>query len=245
MSADEKSTAPYASTRWTVSHLEPFKAVRGSNGSGFVLVVDGNENLGEECRAKAADTWIMRKPCGTLREGMQSAERMALEVTLERLGWLLECDSDDEASYRADLLFKTIRDSIGGRVVAGDRFRASLAAGVPKASDDVLEFMAGLIAEEQRRRRQDATLAAASAAFDQEEPPRGLYQKYIVKRTDGRELKGGRAIVLELGDLRTWPALHAYAWTMETANPELARCIRALMKQYADANPPAADKEQP
>jgi hypothetical protein len=43
---------------------------------------------------------------------------------------------------------------------------------------------------------------------------KGLFQKYIVERVDGRELKGGMAFVLEVGDPNTWPALLTYADTV-------------------------------
>lgn len=52
------------------------------------------------------------------------------------------------------------------------------------------------------------------------EKDRGLYEKYYVERVDGKDLKGGQAIVLEVGDPNSWPALAAYAETVRAAGYE-------------------------
>lgn len=44
---------------------------------------------------------------------------------------------------------------------------------------------------------------------------RGLYEKYRVERIDGKPLKGGMCIVLELGDPNARPALLMWARTMQ------------------------------
>lgn len=46
---------------------------------------------------------------------------------------------------------------------------------------------------------------------------RGLYQKYQVRRTDGQALNGEGAIVLEVGDSLSWPAILVRAWTAKLA----------------------------
>ena len=46
---------------------------------------------------------------------------------------------------------------------------------------------------------------------------RGLYGKYEVQRRDGKPIKGGRCIVLEVGDPNTWDALLTWADTVEAA----------------------------
>lgn len=67
---------------------------------------------------------------------------------------------------------------------------------------------------------------------------RGLVDKYEVHRKDGRPLKGGGAIVLEVGDPKTWPAIAKLADSVEAAgnslfsgelrpcSTEWARCAR-------------------
>lgn len=42
----------------------------------------------------------------------------------------------------------------------------------------------------------------------------GLYHKYLVRRRDGKDLKGGFCIVLEVGDPNAWPALEVWIKTM-------------------------------
>jgi hypothetical protein len=46
---------------------------------------------------------------------------------------------------------------------------------------------------------------------------RGLYRKYQVKRTDGKPLRGGGAVVLEIGDPLSWPAILVRAWMAKLA----------------------------
>ena len=59
---------------------------------------------------------------------------------------------------------------------------------------------------------------------------RGLVDKYQVQRNDGRPLKGGGAIVLEVGDPKTWPAIARLAVSVEVAgNVTFARGLRAML----------------
>lgn len=52
-------------------------------------------------------------------------------------------------------------------------------------------------------------------AWRNELKDRGLYQKYIITRTDGKPVDA--AIVLELKDANTWSALREYARTVRRA----------------------------
>ena len=57
-----------------------------------------------------------------------------------------------------------------------------------------------------------------------------LYDKYLVERTDGKPLKGGRCIVLEIGDPTAWPALRTWADSVEAeGHTVLAVDVRALV----------------
>lgn len=59
---------------------------------------------------------------------------------------------------------------------------------------------------------------------------RGLVDKYQVHRKDGRPLKGGGAIVLEVGDPKTWPAIAKLADSVEAAgNSIFASELRAML----------------
>lgn len=59
---------------------------------------------------------------------------------------------------------------------------------------------------------------------------RGLVDKYEVHRKDGRPLKGGGAIVLEVGDPKTWPAIAKLADSVEAAgNVLFAGELRAML----------------
>lgn len=59
---------------------------------------------------------------------------------------------------------------------------------------------------------------------------RGLVDKYQVKRNDGRALKGGGAIVLEVGDPKVWPAIAKLADSVEAAgNDVFASELRAML----------------
>jgi hypothetical protein len=59
---------------------------------------------------------------------------------------------------------------------------------------------------------------------------RGLVDKYQVQRKDGRPLKGGGAIVLEVGDPKTWPAIAKLADSVEAAgNSDFASELRAKL----------------
>jgi len=63
----------------------------------------------------------------------------------------------------------------------------------------------------------------------------GLYEKYEVRRRDGRPLKGGMCIVLELGDPNAWPALRTWANTVEADGyGDLAADVRAAVDRAAD-----------
>ncbi len=46
---------------------------------------------------------------------------------------------------------------------------------------------------------------------------KGLYEKYYVRRTNGKRLNGDMAIVLELGDPLTWNAIEQFAHDMKEA----------------------------
>lgn len=46
------------------------------------------------------------------------------------------------------------------------------------------------------------------------EKNRGIYQKYHVERVDGKPIKGGLCVVLEVGDPNTWDALRTFAKTV-------------------------------
>ena len=87
---------------------------------------------------------------------------------------------------------------------------------------------------------------------------RGLVDKYQVKRNDGRALKGGGAIVLEVGDPKAWPAIAKLADSVEAAGNEVfASELRAMLDslgairtldrysseqpQELDAGPPTAE----
>lgn len=59
---------------------------------------------------------------------------------------------------------------------------------------------------------------------------RGLYGKYHVERTDGKPLKGGMCIVLEVGDPNAHPALRVWAETVRAAGyVQLADDIERLL----------------
>lgn len=62
------------------------------------------------------------------------------------------------------------------------------------------------------------------------DPTRGLYGKYLVERVDGKPLKGGRCIVLEVGDPNAWPALWEWADTVDDAGyAALAADVRRML----------------
>lgn len=72
------------------------------------------------------------------------------------------------------------------------------------------------------------------------DPTRGLYGKYLVERVDGKPLKGGRCIVLEVGDPNAWPALWEWADTVDDAGyAALAADVR--LRQRAEAGVKAND----
>ena len=59
---------------------------------------------------------------------------------------------------------------------------------------------------------------------------RGLYGKYLVERVDGKPLKGGMCIVLEVGDPNAHEALHIWADTVEADGyVQLAEDVRAQL----------------
>lgn len=67
-------------------------------------------------------------------------------------------------------------------------------------------------------------------ATHDDERDAGLYGKYRVERRDGKALKGGMCIVLELGDPNAHPALRVWADTVEAAGyHQLADDVRALV----------------
>lgn len=62
----------------------------------------------------------------------------------------------------------------------------------------------------------------------------GLTKKYKVERVDGKDLKGGMAFVLELGDPNAWPALLTYARTVRAQGcVRLAEDIEAKIDELA------------
>ena len=64
---------------------------------------------------------------------------------------------------------------------------------------------------------------------------RGLYGKYRVERVDGKPLKGGFCIVLEIGDPNSHAALLTWADTVEADGyAPLAAEVRALVWEHAD-----------
>lgn len=59
---------------------------------------------------------------------------------------------------------------------------------------------------------------------------RGIVDKYHVQRNDGRPLKGGSAIVLEVGDPKAWPAIAKLADSVQAAgNALFASELRAML----------------
>jgi hypothetical protein len=69
-----------------------------------------------------------------------------------------------------------------------------------------------------------------------DDPTRGLYGKYRVERIDGKSIKGGRCIVLEVGDPNAWPALSQWAETVHTAGYlDLAADVRRLLIEAREA----------
>lgn len=59
---------------------------------------------------------------------------------------------------------------------------------------------------------------------------RGLYGKYYVERVDGKPIKGGECIVLEVGDPNTHPAILAFADSVESDGySALADDLRSLV----------------
>lgn len=58
----------------------------------------------------------------------------------------------------------------------------------------------------------------------------GLYDKYRVERRDGKPLKGGFCIVLEVGDPHARPAISQWAETMHSIGlEELASDVRQML----------------
>lgn len=68
---------------------------------------------------------------------------------------------------------------------------------------------------------------------------RGLYDKYQVDRTDGQPLKGGRCIVLEVGDPNAHAALATWSQTVRAAGYEaLADDVDAMLAEQGHIAPP-------
>jgi hypothetical protein len=64
---------------------------------------------------------------------------------------------------------------------------------------------------------------------------KGLITRYDVERIDGEPLKGDRAIVLEVGDPNSWPALMTWADTVENDGyVQLAHDIRGLVGDHKE-----------
>ncbi len=77
---------------------------------------------------------------------------------------------------------------------------------------------------------------------------RGLYSKYHVERLDGKALKGGQCIVLEVGDPNAWAALRTWADSVDTVGYyPLAADVRHLVndaeQQHRAASQPAAEHD--
>lgn len=60
---------------------------------------------------------------------------------------------------------------------------------------------------------------------------RGLYEKYEVKRTDGKPV--GECIIMEMKDPNTWPAIGAYIKTIQKSCPQLASDLSDKIARYA------------
>jgi len=59
-----------------------------------------------------------------------------------------------------------------------------------------------------------------------------MYGKYFVERVDGKPLKGGYAVVLEVGDPNTHSAIHAFADAVEADGyAALAADLRRLVEK--------------
>jgi hypothetical protein len=66
----------------------------------------------------------------------------------------------------------------------------------------------------------------------QERAQRGLFPKYDVHRADGKPLKGGSSIVLEIGDPNAWPALAVWAQTVRgDGHLQLAQDVEQLLDE--------------
>jgi len=62
---------------------------------------------------------------------------------------------------------------------------------------------------------------------------RGLYGKYRVERVDGKPIKGGHCIVMEVGDWNTHAAIHAFADSVELDGyTSLASDLRRLVRDH-------------
>lgn len=72
---------------------------------------------------------------------------------------------------------------------------------------------------------------------------RGVYQKYVVRRTDGRDEPGEMhqncwLFVLDLDhDAYALPALRAYADACQFSHPELANDLRAMVERKVTGKP--------
>ena len=80
---------------------------------------------------------------------------------------------------------------------------------------------------------QEAILSTDQAA----DGSKGLFGKYTVERIDGKPIKGGMAIVLEVGDFKVWPALAALADSVEhEGNRKFAADLRKLLAEVRAAS---------
>lgn len=62
----------------------------------------------------------------------------------------------------------------------------------------------------------------------------GLTEKYVAERSDTKPLKGGRCVVLEVGDVHARPAHLVWADSLEARDFEaVARDVRSLVAEHA------------
>lgn len=163
------------------------------------------------------------------------AEQLARELGAQRLQYAIECLSRADGLVR-EAWAEGLGPIVNGAAVyarLGDLAnRVRLAGLAVETLRDRLQLRGGAKVDrahvdiELERRAQSSEMRA----------PRGLYRKYNVRRTDGRLMKGGDFIVLEVGDPRAWPALEAWADAVEKAgNAELAQDVRALVEKQKDS----------
>ena len=104
-------------------------------------------------------------------------------------------------------------------------------AAVEEAIDRARRHLLGDMGAQLTQAAQEADARRKPTALSPSEAD-GLCQKYRVERCDGEPLKGGFAIVLEMGDPRGWPALERYASTVESQGQGLfADALRRALRE--------------